>query len=960
MNEQYIVVDRESKVFAVSLVKKVRLCNLELWQTEHPQLLVCEGREAIFNPSIVLLTEDTDLMLYVNSKFLYVEQLYERSLDFIMENCNERSRRSRGSGRFRKEQKQLKESDKAYKSRKHKTVPEKSAQVNRCVVNVSLPAKVLVTLGGSYLMNLIHLVPVKRRRHGVYEYPEDSKRQTTVAYTIPGETHVNSVPRDVGHYTRAKSDKEYLSPDLNINRLFKAFKKLYPESAVTYKFYRAVFKKDFPKLSFRRPRMDTCHTCDRLDCAIRANNETSKAARTKLDIHHTKAQRARDILKENTILSQQPGSDLCCLSMDLEQVMFVPTLVHSDMFYLSQLSCFNLGIHVGDTNHASIGHSFMPCDRDFALIEKRKSTMKAYIPEDLIDVIKSARYSPPFEVVDMTKFYFWNIKETADLYINTSKLQISKATAIRIEKQNPAMEEIGIIDAISKKEIREENLQNEVAEYFKKLLIMLLKILLPMKNLMRLRDYLLQFNQLAAMKNNPELVFKVVKNITSNKKIAPQRRLFNVKKKGKKRSQVINIPTTSECTVVIYGVRFKVITDHSSLLWLKRLQNPSGRLARWAMHLSQFDIDIEHRTGRLKVRLKQGVSQCKKKWKNLRTAFSRAQRKRPSGSGINKKKYYLQDVMQFILPYIKSRTQSGNLPSPSTENDPMNESMNMAEEATQEHDDEHLQSQTEVDQAEIQTTSQNEVDPAETQTTISEQQTENSDVNIIKRSKLASKTARKKFRPATALENEADKCFIDYMKNQNITADADLEFLQSLLPDVKKMDCRRKRKFKTSVLQTIDNILGEQEDEALRMSSVNCWATNRQDFQETPTPSTVTSWNRNNLQELEHTSTSTTVISWGTNGQDSISTPSSSTANQPNMDINDNVSEPSANVCGSSTSTHEEVLYGDHSYIQLPMNDTVLSANNIAEEVVIDDMLESEGGHETIGLRKSSKCKLYG
>lgn len=79
----------------------------------------------------------------------------------------------------------------------------------------------------------------------------------------------------------------------------------------------------------------------------------------------------------------------------------------------------------------------MPCDRDFALIEKRKRTMKAYIPEDLIDVIKSARYNPPFEVIDMTQFCFWNIKEAADLYLNTSKLQISQATAIRIEKQNP-------------------------------------------------------------------------------------------------------------------------------------------------------------------------------------------------------------------------------------------------------------------------------------------------------------------------------------------------------------------------------------------------------------------------------------------------------------------------------------------------------------------------------------------
>nr|CAI5819742.1 unnamed protein product [Callosobruchus analis] len=84
----------------------------------------------------------------------------------------------------------------------------------------------------------------------------------------------------------------------------------------------------------------------------------------------------------------------------------------------------------------------MPCDRDFALIEKRKRTMKAYIPENLIDVIKSARYNPPFEVIDMTQICFWNIKEAADMYLNTSKLQISQAAAIRIEKQNPAMVKI--------------------------------------------------------------------------------------------------------------------------------------------------------------------------------------------------------------------------------------------------------------------------------------------------------------------------------------------------------------------------------------------------------------------------------------------------------------------------------------------------------------------------------------
>nr|CAI5841801.1 unnamed protein product [Callosobruchus analis] len=171
------------------------------------------------------------------------------------------------------------ESGKAYKSRKLKPVPEKAAPSQQVCCKCQFACKSLgyhwrkslfenfykqnSHVQGSYLMNLIHLVLIRRRRHGSYENPEESKRQTTVNYTIPGESgdfvqvckktvmdtdkrtchktskfsendrnairdHVNSLPRDVGHYTRAKSDKEYLSPDLNLHRLFKAFIKLVP------------------------------------------------------------------------------------------------------------------------------------------------------------------------------------------------------------------------------------------------------------------------------------------------------------------------------------------------------------------------------------------------------------------------------------------------------------------------------------------------------------------------------------------------------------------------------------------------------------------------------------------------------------------------------------------------------------------------------------------------------------
>ena len=47
----------------------------------------------------------------------------------------------------------------------------------------------------------------------------------------------------------------------------------------------------------------------------------------------------------------------------------------------------------------------------------------------------------------------------------------------------------------------------------------------------------------------------------------------------------------------MYGRKFTVHTDHRALKWLLNLQDPSSRLTRWAVKLSEYDFVVEHRPG---------------------------------------------------------------------------------------------------------------------------------------------------------------------------------------------------------------------------------------------------------------------------------------------------------------------------------------------------------------------------
>lgn len=50
---------------------------------------------------------------------------------------------------------------------------------------------------------------------------------------------------------------------------------------------------------------------------------------------------------------------------------------------------------------------------------------------------------------------------------------------------------------------------------------------------------------------------------------------------------------------LVYGKQVTIMTDHHALCWIRSLKDPTGRLARWSLKLSEYDYVIKHKSGSL-------------------------------------------------------------------------------------------------------------------------------------------------------------------------------------------------------------------------------------------------------------------------------------------------------------------------------------------------------------------------
>lgn len=357
--------------------------------------------------------------------------------------------------------------------------------------------------------NLKDNITVPHDKRGMHHNRPHSKENFKTVIT----QHVNSFPRQPSHYSRHKSEKLYLSSDLSLAKMYRAFCEKYPNSKVSRTAYQNVFRES--NLRIGVPRSDTCKQCDLLYNQLLAsqNNKERNKIEVQSMLHHFKADQAYKSLKQDEeIAKTDPNYIVLCI--DLQQVLFCPTLTHSSMYYQRQLASYNCAINdigknsvtffwwnetiakrgsaeiascilkyfdsywenrgnsekklifwsdrcVGQNNNKRVlalykyfvtcgifsevhqkflssGHSFLPCDRDFALIEKQKRLSKVSVPSQWKYVIGNSFQNRKFYIVEMEQNDFKNFEIIESALIkNIQDFKITQYMWIKMTKDDP-------------------------------------------------------------------------------------------------------------------------------------------------------------------------------------------------------------------------------------------------------------------------------------------------------------------------------------------------------------------------------------------------------------------------------------------------------------------------------------------------------------------------------------------
>lgn len=157
-------------------------------------------------------------------------------------------------------------------------------------------------------------------------------------------------PKYKSHYGRTDSDRDYLAPYLNLRKIYREYQTITQfrqRPVLSEHIFREIFNTEF-NLAFKRPKTDTCKTCDEIRTKIKSAGLSSEQlqAQESLQLNHYQNVRRKKLEFEKDISdAKSSNGKIQCYTFDLQKTLETPSLTTNEAYYRRQLWTLNLCIY---------------------------------------------------------------------------------------------------------------------------------------------------------------------------------------------------------------------------------------------------------------------------------------------------------------------------------------------------------------------------------------------------------------------------------------------------------------------------------------------------------------------------------------------------------------------------------------------------------------------------------------
>lgn len=241
---------------------------------------------------------------------------------------------------------------------------------NESTVEIPVCRQEFMALHGITKMKIEYLVKSMRQtgtapkdKRGIHKNrPKKLSTETTERV----KTHIKSFKGRASHYSTKDTIKTYLPEDLNLKKMFRMFKEVYPSCSISYESYRKIFT-TCSNISFGYPRSDTCSICDTFLANVKClekniNQQYNEFERKRLEhdlrkititnnVHKANAQEFYSRKRKSKVASRHDVTkESICI--DYGKNLPLPNITTNDVYYKRQLSMYIFNIHVLSTGRS--------------------------------------------------------------------------------------------------------------------------------------------------------------------------------------------------------------------------------------------------------------------------------------------------------------------------------------------------------------------------------------------------------------------------------------------------------------------------------------------------------------------------------------------------------------------------------------------------------------------------------